>query len=328
MKTSAGVLVLVLLISALEIEEGSGLPSCDTCRADEMCLLNSDGATWSCGKYVPELLCGRNYLEVGLLVSSLEPAGLDASTAHLADHRCSTHEERNGTVWYQVERKEGSCGNTLQTNGTHATYSNTLFVYPAGERPFSTPVNVPFSCVYPMDAYASLDVAIKPYLELQGRSIVGLGDRARASMSLFHNSNYTEPYPAGRVSLPLGSAMHVGVSVEETETERFVVVLDDCYATHSSNPDDPMRYFLVQNKCPSDRRQVTVDESGSSLQARFSALLFLFQGDYRDVFLHCSLNLCDQMTSSCSPACSKRKARSAPKSFALKPLTIGPITLS
>ena len=44
-----------------------------------------------------------------------------------------------------------------------------------------------------------------------------------------------------------------------------------------------------------------MEESGLSLQARFSALLFLFQGDYRDVYLHCSLNLCDQRNSSCSP---------------------------
>lgn len=79
--------------------------------------------------------------------------------------------------------------------------------------------------------------------------VSGIGSKASASMSLYHNSNYTEPYPAGqRVTLPLGSALHVGVSVNETETERFVVVLDNCYTTHSSNPDDPMRYFIIQNK--------------------------------------------------------------------------------
>jgi len=279
---------------------------------------------------VPELVCGRLVMELGLSSSRLSAAGLDASSAHLADRLCSTHKERDGTVWYQVDRKEGSCGNTLKTNGSHAIFSNNIFVYPLNLTPgfLPLPIRIHFSCIYPMDTEASLDVTVVPRLALEGQGLTGIGNHARASMSLFQNSNYTEPYPAGRVTLPLGSALHIGVSVEETETERFVVVLDDCYATHTSNPDDPMRYFLIQNKCPSDRRQVTVDESGSSLQARFSALLFLFQGDYRDVFLHCSLNLCDQLTSSCAPACSKRKARSAPKSFLLKPLTIGPIALS
>ena len=77
--------------------------------------------------------------------------------------------------------------------------------------------------------------------------MVGVGSPSSASMSLFQNSNYTEPYPAGPVTLPVGSALYVGVSVGETDP-RFVVVLDDCYATHSSSSDDLMRHFLVQNK--------------------------------------------------------------------------------
>ncbi|XP_046900801.1 pancreatic secretory granule membrane major glycoprotein GP2-like [Hypomesus transpacificus] len=69
-----------------------------------------------------------------------------------------------------------------------------------------------------------------------------------------------------------------------------------------------------------------MEESGLSLQARFSALLFMFQGDYRDVYLHCSLNLCDQRNSSCSPMCSGRSVRSVDELVPLKPVTIGPIT--
>ena len=53
-------------------------------------------------------------MELGLSSSRLSAAGLDASSAHLADRLCSTNEERDGTVWYQVDRKEGSCGNTLK----------------------------------------------------------------------------------------------------------------------------------------------------------------------------------------------------------------------
>ena len=78
-------------------------------------------------------------------------------------------------------------------------------------------------------------------------AISGVGSPANVSMSLFRNSNYTERYPAGPVTLPVGSALYVGVSVGETDP-RFVVVLDDCYASHSSSPDDPMRHFLIQNK--------------------------------------------------------------------------------
>ncbi|XP_062304014.1 pancreatic secretory granule membrane major glycoprotein GP2 isoform X12 [Osmerus eperlanus] len=297
---------------------------CATCEEYEDCVRH-DGVTWSCGTTVtPELVCGRSYLEVGLLKSQLAAKHLDSSSAHLANPRCSS-QEINGTVWVQMERWEGSCGTTLTTNGSHAIYSNSLYVYPARNVTMVRPVRIPFSCCYPLETEASLDVAIKPYLDLEG-AVKDEGAQARASMSLFRDANYTAPYPAGPVTLPLGSILHVGVSVEETDAEAFVVVLEDCYATHSPHPDDLLKYFLIQHKCPTNRRQVTVEESGLSLQARFSALLFLFQGDYRDVYLHCSLNLCDQRNSSCSPMCSGRSVRSVDELVPLKPVNIGPIT--
>ena len=50
---------------------------------------------------------------MGLLKSQLLSNGLDPSSGHLDDPRCSAHQERNGTVWYQVERRAGSCGTSL-----------------------------------------------------------------------------------------------------------------------------------------------------------------------------------------------------------------------
>ena len=77
--------------------------------------------------------------------------------------------------------------------------------------------------------------------------ISGSGTKARAYMSLYRNSNYSQAYPPGRVSLPVGSPLYVGVSVEERD-RNFAVVLEDCFATHSSNPESLMRYPLIQNK--------------------------------------------------------------------------------
>lgn len=79
-------------------------------------------------------------------------------------------------------------------------------------------------------------------------AIVGVGPKARASMSLYRNSNFTAPYPAGSVTLPIGATLYVGVTVDETDSNRFVVVLEDCYATHSQSSNDPEKYFLIQNR--------------------------------------------------------------------------------
>lgn len=260
---------------------------------------------------------------MGLDLPGFTSSGLNPFSGNLAARNCSWVRVRDDVVWYEVEATAGACGNTLMTNGTHAIYSNSLFIYPINNVSFVLPVSIPFSCAYPLDTDSSLDVAIRPFLSLAG-GISGSGNKARAVMSLFRNSNYTETYPSGRVTLPVGSPLYVGVSVEERDPS-FAVVLEDCYATHSSNPDDPKQYPLILNKCPIDRRQVSVVESGSSLRARFSTLFFLLQNEYRDVYLHCSLSLCEQRSSSCVPPCTRRTARSVSDYDPLSTLTIGPI---
>lgn len=66
-------------------------------------------------------------------------------------------------------------------------------------------------------------------------------------MTLFRNSNYTDTYPGGSVSLQVGSPMYVGVTVERRDPD-LVVVLEDCYATNTPYPSDYMKQFLIQNK--------------------------------------------------------------------------------
>ncbi|XP_029286412.1 LOW QUALITY PROTEIN: deleted in malignant brain tumors 1 protein-like [Cottoperca gobio] len=271
-----------------------------------------------------QLICGRDKLQVGLGLHLFTPSGLNAFSGNLVALNCSWVRVQDDVIWYEVEATAGACGNTLRTNGTHAIYSNIIFFYPLNNASFSRPVSLPFSCVYPLDTDASLNVAIRPVLELAS-GVSGSGTKARASMSLFRNSNYAVAYPAGQVLLPVGSPLYVGVSVEERDPS-FTVVLEDCYATHSANLDDSTRYLLIQNKCPSDRRQVSVVESGLSHRARFSALFFLFQNEYRDVYLHCSLSLCENRSLSCVPNCNRRTYRSVSNSDPLNTLTVGPIS--
>ncbi|XP_041839601.1 deleted in malignant brain tumors 1 protein-like isoform X2 [Melanotaenia boesemani] len=270
-----------------------------------------------------ELVCGHNKLQVGLHLTSTTVSGLDPFSGNLAVRNCTWVRVHDDIVWYEVEARAGACGNILMINRTHATYANSLFVYPESNASFILPVNFPFSCTYPLDTDVSLNEAIRPSLELAG-GVSGSGTKGRASMSLYRYSNYSETYPAGQVTLPLGSPLYVGVSVDK-EDPSFAVVLEDCFATHSANPEDSMQYPLIQNKCPTDRRQVSVVESGSSLRARFSALLFLLQDKTRDVYLHCSLSLCDRMSTNCVPDCISRRPRSVSSSAPIKVITFGPL---
>ncbi|XP_047433607.1 deleted in malignant brain tumors 1 protein-like [Mugil cephalus] len=111
-----------------------------------------------------QLICGRDKLQVGLLLSSLVSAGLDPFSGNLASHNCSWATIRDDIVWYEVEAKAGACGNIVSTNRTHAIYSNSLFIYPTTNTSFAVPVSLPFSCAYSLDTDTSLNVAIRPEL--------------------------------------------------------------------------------------------------------------------------------------------------------------------
>ncbi|XP_062243292.1 uromodulin-like [Platichthys flesus] len=272
-----------------------------------------------------QLICGHDKIQMGLNMAAITAMGLNPLSGNLAVRNCSWVRMHNDVVWYEVDAQAGACGNTLRTNRTHAIYSNVLFLY-RGNVSFSRPVSLPFSCAYPLDTDTSMNVAVRPVLPT-AVGLSGLGSKARASMSLFHTSSFTQPYPSGLITLPVGSPLHVGVSVLVRDPS-FVVVLENCYASDSSNPNDTARYFFIQNKCPTDRQQVEVIESGLSRQARFSSLFFLIHGEYSDIYLHCSLSLCDQRSSRCAPSCRIRTSRSVSSSAPLKPLTIGPITWS
>ncbi|XP_053274173.1 deleted in malignant brain tumors 1 protein [Pleuronectes platessa] len=271
----------------------------------------------------PQLICGHDKIQIGLNMAAITSMGLNPLSGNLAVRNCSWVRMHNDVVWYEVDAQAGACGNTLTTNRTHAIYSNSLYLY-RGNVSFSRPVSLPFSCAYPLDTDTSMNVAIRPVLPT-AVGLSGLGSKARASMSLFRTSSFTQPYPSGLITLPVGSPLHVGVSVLVRDPS-FVVVLENCYASDSSNSNDTARYFFIQNKCPTDRQQVAVIESGSSRQARFSALFFLINSENSDIYLHCSLSLCDQRSSRCAPSCRRRTSRSVSSSATLKPLTIGPIS--
>ncbi|XP_018534556.1 uromodulin [Lates calcarifer] len=300
---------------------------CNTCTENQTCV-SDDKVNWRCERNEPELDCGQDHLRVMIPKRVLQEQGLNASSAHLSDPSCHEQVDHQGEMWYLVERRKDVCGNVVKTNGTHIMYSNILFVYPSDWTNASLPIpmSIPFSCTFPLDDVLSLNSAIRYQLPGGSVGMVRSGDPIRATMTLYRGPDYSQPFPAGPVSLPLGSALHVGVSVENNDNGRFVLILENCYFTNTPSAEDPVQYALIQNRCPVDRRHVTVGESGLSQRAHFSALLFLYHGTYDDVYLHCRVSLCDLDSAPCRPNCSRRQARSTAASSNQLPVTVGPIS--
>lgn len=83
---------------------------------------------------------------------------------------------------------------------------------------------------------------------VQQLGLVGVGPGAHASMFLFHDDNFTSPYPPGPVTLPVGTPLYVGMTVQEVESTRFNVVMEECYITETPDANSTERYYLIQNR--------------------------------------------------------------------------------
>ncbi|CAJ1063817.1 deleted in malignant brain tumors 1 protein-like [Xyrichtys novacula] len=65
-----------------------------------------------------QLICSPDKLQLGVDIADLTSSGLDPWSGNLVFFNCSWIRARNNVVWYEVEAREGVCGNTLMTNST------------------------------------------------------------------------------------------------------------------------------------------------------------------------------------------------------------------
>ncbi|XP_038618932.1 uromodulin-like [Tachyglossus aculeatus] len=310
--------------------------TCEECNLDEDC--KSVDGNWSChckpgfysldiGSLDPQLQCGANDIKVSLDKCELESMGFQNIFMYLRDSRCAGFEERENRTSVSVvtPSQEGPCGTTLTRNETHVTYSNTLYL--AKEMIIrDTNININFQCTYPLDMKVSLKTATRPIVSALNISVGGTG-MFTVRMALFQSESYTLPYEGSTVTLSTEAMLYVGTMFDDGDTSRFVLLMKNCYATPTSNATDPLKYFIIRDRCPRGQDStIRVEENGESPQGRFSVQMFRFAGNHDLVFLHCEVSLCDITSEQCKPSCFRTGYRSGTVINPAHVLNLGPIT--
>lgn len=77
------------------------------------------------------------------------------------------------------------------------------------------------------------------------RGAVEVGPAIQTSMTLHRYPDYTNPYPAGTITLPLGTALYMAVTVE-SHSQDTVVVLEECSIGEVSSPS--AQYPLLRGR--------------------------------------------------------------------------------
>ncbi|XP_037066968.1 uromodulin isoform X3 [Peromyscus leucopus] len=310
--------------------------TCEECRVDEDCIL--DDGRWDCqcklnfnitdvSLLERRLECGANDIKMSLSKCQLQSLGFMKVFMYLSDSQCSGFSESGERDWMSVvtPARDGPCGTVLRTNETHATYSNTLYL--ANEiiiRDIIIRIN--FECSYPLDMKVSLKTSLQPMVSALNISLGGTG-MFTVRMALFQSPAYTQPYQGPSVMLSTEAFLYVGTMLDGGDLSRFVLLMTNCYATPSSNSTDPVKYFIIQDRCPhTEDTTIQVMENGESPQGRFSVQMFRFAGNYDLVYLHCEVYLCDSVNEQCKPTCSGTKLRSGNSIDQTRVLNLGPIT--
>ncbi|XP_075037601.1 uromodulin-like [Mixophyes fleayi] len=272
-----------------------------------------------------QITCGSTYMNITFQKNDLINLNVDLANIHFIDPVCRGFADTESTILIQSLVKEGECGTQVSTNATHAIYENAIYLAPNPSQIFYREeyfINV--SCAYPLDMNVSLHTVLNPSRRILYIIIEGTG-QFEVIMAAFKDQTYLTPYQTGELELSTKDRLYIGVFISKGDTQQFHIVMQQCYATPTNNPQDPIKYPIIQDSCRNkEDGTLEVYANGISSQGQFSIQMFKFINHNR-VYLHCGVHLC-RKTAACVPICAGLRLRSA--SPVAEIVSIGPIVRS
>ncbi|XP_071976590.1 uromodulin-like [Engystomops pustulosus] len=306
-----------------------------TCEADEEWKLGSQGYGCYCkSQYTvssladmrPELTCGTNEMKASFHKCQAKALNFDLNS--FKSNACFQFQDDRFTNTFSIlsRLEAGNCGLQSYQNSTHVTYVSKLFITSeaSGIITRNESLTVSMSCSYPLDMQITLSQALMAIVKSVVVSVGGTG-QFTVSMALFTDSSYKYPYTGSQVLLSVKDTLYIGAYIQGGDNSTFVVLMKNCYATPSSDPNDPVKHYIIKDSCPNKQdSSISVPQNGVSREGRLQVQMFKFVGDaYDSVYLHCALGLCNTVTGSCVPTCSG--GRSAGVDVETRDVTLGPI---
>lgn len=178
------------------------------------------------------------------------------------------------------------------------------------------PVNYTFSCTY-RAAYLVNNAVFSQRVATVYVNNGSVGSfKSQLSMNVFTNSKflYAKDAPYVIDTSEIGSEVFIGIEAKGL-SNRFKVVISNCWATPSPYSTDKKRWSLIINSCPSDNT-VTIFDNAKDSRSTFKFNSFRFQrlDKVSTVWLHCDVQLCDGEKLYCQPIpCTARGAGSDPE---------------
>ncbi|XP_072039120.1 ZP domain-containing protein-like [Amphiura filiformis] len=251
-----------------------------------------------------ELMCDATSMTVVFNKDALFPSVPDPSEVTLTNTSCVGYAYGNGTSLIAVTTDYNECGTTMEETNDHVVYRNRV-IY--GIDPENPQLDGGLECR--LARHLQADAVSSPLADNVQFTQVGYGNFT-FDMDFYPDSGYGAPY--GPDDFPLQAEVGADVFVEArvATNTNLDLLIDACWATDSSDPDDTDMRFLISSGCAKDDSVVYYSAPLSS--QRFSFATFIFPDGDPTIYLHCQLLTCDAAIpdTRCKEGCLSRKRRS------------------
>lgn len=344
--TQLTMVVLFVLLVLLRVDLGGSLGICNVthCTDPEVCTLYPDGHGCRCNKgYYGDqcdkdaqlkVICGKDFITMRMVEDFFTYYNVPLDSLRLPNKSCGAQREVIHGVPYYMARiskeKYTLCGGKpLQKNITHISYSLSLLsaTQVVGNIVRDPVIRIEYTCVYPYTRSISLAF---PVIPRANEAVMRMHELdAKVEMKLYTDHTFTSSYSRAP-TINLRNKVYVEVSVTEPK-DFFVLGVMECWATQTSQPEasDQAVHTLLHNGCVNDET-VTLLKGNTSADGslmRFSFDMFRFVLEPHELYLHCSVQLCEpEDRALCMPSCKsiiKREAVRADHAHGL--LSYGPI---
>ncbi|XP_070687548.1 oncoprotein-induced transcript 3 protein-like [Pempheris klunzingeri] len=232
--------------------------------------------------------------------------GIDETFLQLRDPSCSL---TSNTTHIMGSMSFSTCGTRVEDKGDFIVFKNEInsFELPTEVITRRKKVRIDFSCLFPKT------ISISSYYDLHSSDYIFTESSFGSfgySFEIFRDGNFTNKVRASAypVEVKLLETVFMGIQAQ-SELPSVKLFVESCKATPDDNPGNTLSYDLIRNGCLEDETLKIHPSNDSSFN--FEVQAFKFTGNYDQVYITCSVILCDPGSafSRCAQGCLKDPSR-------------------
>lgn len=249
--------------------------------------------------------CSPNKMTVVLEKDSMP--GIDENFLQLRDPSCTLS---SNSTHIMGSMSFSTCGTKVEDKGDFIAFTNEInsFVLPSEVIVRRKTVKIDFSCQFPKT------ISISSYFSLRKSDYIftesGFGSFGY-TFEIFRDGGFSEKVPAKAypVEVKLLQIIYMGIQAQ-SELPDVKVFVESCKATPDGNPNNSLSYSLIENGCIKDET-LKVYASRDPTSFNFEVQAFKFTGNFDQVYITCSVILCESSSpfSRCAQGCLKEPSR-------------------